>query len=159
MFTRALIRFAFCSSLALFAVPADAANFFPNGQCALVVASRPSVAEARSYILENGWANQASLFLSDNGWYAIAVDLVGTDKAAAVLNSRKTAGYYPPDAYCSTGQKYIREVNWQLGADTGVSAGSLWADFDARPLSVGDKRFLQAALSLRGYYSGLLDGA
>lgn len=160
MFTRALIRFACSSSLVVSGLPAAAAAFFPNGQCALVVASRPSVEEARTYILENGWANLASVYLSDNGWYAIAVDMVNTDKAAAVLNSRKAAGYYPSDAYCSTGQKYVREVAWQ--ASTGAplaSTENLWSDFDARPLSLGDKRFLQAALALEGYYNGLLDGA
>lgn len=57
MFTRALIRFAFFATLSSAAMPAGAAAFFPNGQCALVVASRPSVADARAYILENGWAN------------------------------------------------------------------------------------------------------
>lgn len=159
MFTRSLVRFVTSSTLAWAAAPAGAVEFFPNGECAIVIASRPSVVQSRAYILENGWANLASVYQSANGWFAISVALVQTDKAAEVLNSRKAAGYYPQDAYCSTGQKYVRQVNWQEAMDVPTPSGELWSDFDARPLSAGDKRFLQAALAMQGDYSGLLDGA
>lgn len=36
---------------------------------------------------------------------------------------------------------------------------SLFEEFDARPLRYDEKRFLQGALALQGYYYGLLDGA
>ncbi|WP_459035320.1 trypsin-like peptidase domain-containing protein [Roseivivax sp. CAU 1761] len=125
-----------------------------------MIASRPSLNEARSYILENGWQNAASVFKSDNGWYAIAVDLVPVRAAASILDSRKRSGVYPHDAYCSTGQKYIRRVDWRTTnapAAVPVSTG-LWEEFDARPLSTAEKGFLQAALAMEGYYNGLLDG-
>jgi serine protease Do len=35
----------------------------------------------------------------------------------------------------------------------------LWSEFDARPLSDNEKRFLQVGLALEGDYSGLIDGA
>lgn len=39
------------------------------------------------------------------------------------------------------------------------AASELWAAFDARPLTVTEKRFLQAGLALEGHYKGLIDGA
>lgn len=41
---------------------------------------------------------------------------------------------------------------------TGQTKDSVFEDFDARPLSSQEKKLLQAALTFRGYYNGLLDG-
>lgn len=62
--------------------------------------------------------------------------------------------------YCSHDESCLLPVDWHAD-QSGISTASeqLWAEFDARPLSASEKRFLQAALALRGYYNGLIDGA
>ncbi len=70
----------------------------------------------------------------------------------------KAKGVLPKDAYCSTGELYVQEVDWRNGGTTSVQNTGLWSEFDARPMTQTEKRFLQAALAMKGYYSGLADG-
>ena len=61
---------------------------------------------------------------------------------------------------CYEGENYLFRVQSDGSqSSTSTTTSLLWAEFDARPLSVAEKRFLQATLALRGYYSGLIDGA
>ena len=139
----------------------SAQGYFPNGQCAIVVASRQSIDDARAWIFANRWEDEANVYASRNGWYAISVALVDTSVASAVLERGKSTGVLPSDAYCSTGESYLRQVDWVANQTRSSRSPSsnLWADFDARPLSLAEKRYLQAALALEGYYTGLIDGA
>ncbi|MFD1510643.1 trypsin-like peptidase domain-containing protein [Lacimonas salitolerans] len=138
----------------------NAQSYFPSGSCAVVVAARPSVEEARTYISANGWQETARVFESTNGWFAITAGVILNEFADDAIESLKADGAVPDDAYCSSGWSYIREVAWRTenrSPDRPISTG-LWDDFDARPLSQTEKRFLQAALAMAGYYTGLLDG-
>lgn len=147
--------------LAIYSATATAAhNIVPSGQCAVIVASRPSIQAARQYITNNGWQNVARVFESSNGWFAIASRMIQNRGSTATLSRMKSSGVIPNDAYCSTGTPYVREVNWRSNdpaPDRSVSIG-LWSEFDARPLTKTEKRFLQAGLAMHGHYSGLLDG-
>lgn len=139
----------------------SAQGYFPHGQCAIVVASRQTIDDARAWIFANRWEDEATIYASRNGWFAITVAIVGTDVAPTVLERGKSTGVLPRDAYCSAGESYLRKVEWrtdQVRSSQSPSSG-LWADFDARPFSPAEKRFLQAALALKGYYTGLIDGA
>lgn len=132
---------------------------FPRDTCAVVVASRPSIAETRSWIDENWRGPEPAIYLSQNGWYAIAATTVPIARSASHLNTAKAEGRYPGDAYCSTGEAYLRRV-WLSPAEVSQApVTGLFADFDARPLSIGDKAFLQSALALEGYYNGMIDGS
>ncbi|MGM0740160.1 MAG: S1 family peptidase [Pseudomonadota bacterium] len=140
------------------AVRSGASEFFPSGSCAVVVASRESLSEARQWIVANDWENSARVFLSDNGWYAISVAEVRLDAAEKRLSAGKEAGAYPVDAYCSTGQRYVREIAWARAETPRPPSERLWDEFDARPLTRSEKAFLQSSLALQGAYNGLLDG-
>lgn len=150
----------FIASTLLLSPAVSAQGYFPDDQCAIVVASRQTIDDARAWIFANRWEDEANVYASRNGWYAISVAVVDTSVASAVLERGKSTGVLPSDAYCSTGESYLRQVEW--GADQARSSGTptsrLWADFDARPLSLAEKRYLQAALALEGYYTGLIDG-
>lgn len=140
---------------------ASAQGYFASGQCTIVVASRQTIEDARAWIFANRWEDEATVYASRNGWYAISVGLVDAKDAPAVLERGKSTGVLPSDAYCSTGESYLRQVDWSAGEERSsrLSSSSLWVDFDARPFSLSEKRYLQAALALEGYYSGLIDGA
>ncbi|WP_071469313.1 S1 family peptidase [Roseinatronobacter thiooxidans] len=139
---------------------ASAQGFFPDGACTIVVASRQSLPEARALIITNQWSDDARVFESRNGWFAITTTVVDVSSAPAVLASGKQAGIFPEDAYCSTGQMYLRQIEWRENSQHATSQSSrLWNEFDARPFSLVEKRFLQAALALEGHYTGLIDGA
>lgn len=156
-----VLRF-FCSALLGMtgASAADAQSFFPSGSCAVVVAARPSVQEARNYIWENGWQDVARIFESTNGWFAITAGVIPNDGSTDEIARLKNRGTVPGDAYCTSGWSYVREVAWRAdnsSPDSPISTG-LWDEFDARPLNKTEKRFLQAALAMVGHYNGLLDG-
>lgn len=157
---KALFAALSLASWGLGALAASAQGFIPYDQCAVVVASRPNLVAARAYIYEHGWENSARIFESGNGWFAISVEMIPSGTSVARLSAAKNSGTIPADAYCSTGAAYVREVAWQqaVGGVDRLELSGLWAEFDARPMTVTEKRFLQAALAAEGYYNGLLDG-
>ena len=160
MLKKYISRMALTLPLVWAADLAQAQGFFPTGQCAIVVASRQSVAEARAWIIVNSWEKEAAVFSSRNGWFAISIGVVDSSLAPSALQRGKAAGSLPADAYCSTGNSYLRQIEWRSAqAPTPSLSTSLWAEFDARPFSMAEKRFLQAALALEGFYIGLIDGA
>lgn len=142
--------------LSLSAMEAQSQSLFGDGRCAIVAASRSSLPEARDWITRSGFESQARVYRSKNGWFAITVDVVPEVVAPKVIQDRVRAGQIPSDTYCSDGSQYVRKVDWRQAPQ--VLSTDLRGDFDARPLTVGEKRFLQAGLALGGYYSGLLDG-
>ena len=138
-----------------------AAQQFPAGQCAVVVASRPTLVEAQNYRANHPDYRISEIYLSKNGWYALIVDRINRDDANSILNRRKSAGLIPDDSYCSSGRLFVQRV-WsqanRLPSPPPVPASGLFAEFDARSLGIAEKRFLQASLSLSGDYDGRLDG-
>lgn len=165
--TRSCVVRLRCASLGLALVTAwtgsaAAASFFPEGTCALIVASRPDRAAAETYLSDHGRGSDARLFLSRNGWLAISIGTLPTDEAARTIERLKAGGAIPQDAYCFTGRAYLREVPLQAAAPSPAPDARfdvLFRDFDARPFTVGEKRALQAALAYIDRYHGLLDGA
>lgn len=131
--------------------------------CALIVASRPSLAEAHQFRYENPQLPIEAIFQSSNGWLAISTGILEKWRAPSVLAELKAKAYIPQDSYCSDGEAYL-EALW-MAPETAPSAGqepgytmAAYAPFDARPLSRDEKRVLQAGLAYFGHYSGLLDG-
>lgn len=156
-----LLRF-FCAAFCGLATAsaANAQSYFPSESCAVVVAARPSVQEARSYIRANGWEDTARVFESTNGWFAITTSVIPNDGSGDEIARLKGRGAVPGDSYCSSGWSYVREVAWRTdnqSSNRPFSIG-LWDDFDARPLDQTEKRLLQASLAMAGHYKGLLDG-
>lgn len=91
---------------------ASVAQRIPPGECALIVASRQTVAEAREYVLSNIHDRRfLSAFLGRNGWIAISVGTLKPDEVDTVLLSWKASGRIPRDSYCSTGTNYVEVVN------------------------------------------------
>ena len=94
---------------------ASVAEYIKPGECALIVASRPTIAEAREYVLVNVSDKRfLQAFRSRNGWIAISVGTLKTDEVERVLSSWKATGRIPLDSYCSTGANYEAVVNLNL---------------------------------------------
>ncbi|MCK0149774.1 hypothetical protein MWU54_07055 [Marivita sp. S6314] len=94
---------------------ASVAQRIPPGQCALIVASRRTVEEAREYVLTNIRDRRfLNAFLGRNGWIAISVGTLKPDEVDPVLSNWKANGRIPQDSYCSTGTNYIEVVNLGL---------------------------------------------
>ncbi|MFD0982828.1 trypsin-like peptidase domain-containing protein [Tropicimonas aquimaris] len=124
------------------------------------MASRPNTVEARAFIEQNGLQENARVFMSESGWLAIVVGTVPTETSAARIKALATSGKIPADSFCSSGRGFTQSIDWRSDPPTLQRANAdLEAPFDARPLTWDEKRFLQAGLSLLGYYNGLLDGA
>lgn len=144
---------------------AGAANAdFGDGDCALIVASRKTLPEVRQFIGENPRIPIYGVYESANGWYAIASRLLEKQEAKGTIDRLVVANLIPDDSYCSDGSSYLRAVAGfgtsrnEQSASTPPPPAGLFDDFDARPMERSEKRLLQAALALRGYYSGLIDG-
>jgi hypothetical protein len=86
----------------------------PN-ECALIVASRPTVAEARRYVLENVPDRFVHGFRGKNGWISISLGTLMTEEADPVLSSEKANGSIPQDSYCTSGSSFADVVD--LGLD------------------------------------------
>lgn len=161
-------------------MPAAAeARFFAPEKCAIIVASRATLPEVETYMRDNPTYLFDAVYKASNGWFAISVGILDQKGSAASLERFKKSGQVSPDAYCSDGAGYT-DLVWMYEDDKAPSPSGLGttgegvpptatppspgtpdalnADFDARPLSHEDKRFLQAALALPGHYIGALDG-
>ena len=91
-------------------------DYISPGECALIVASRPTVSEAQRFVIENV-ADRRFLkaFRAKNGWIAISIGTLKPDEVESVIADWKGTGRIPPDSYCSTGKNYTDIVN--LGFD------------------------------------------
>ena len=137
-----------------------AQSLIPADKCALIVASRTSLDEVRAYQAVHSQLSYGPVYLSRNGWYAISVGLIDERAAGETLRQLKADYRIPQDALCSDGDAYVSTVELAPRAGTGAAPIQYGFDeeFDARPMSRDEKRFLQAALALSGDYAGLLDG-
>ena len=146
------------------------AQFVPSGDCALVVASRPTLTDAFAYLRETG-LDARDIYRTRNGWYAISLGTLRADTAPARLQAMKRSGSIPGDSFCSSGRGFT-VLAWSATGPNASAATPRAAatplptsparmdrPFDARPLSLSDKIFLQAALAVTGDYDGLIDGA
>ena len=139
---------------------ASAAVFISPGDCAVIVASRQSLDEAFAFVRETG-TDADAIYAGRNGWYAISVGTIANQGSTDFIARLVGRGAIPSDSYCSTGEAYTR-LAWVRPTQDGVSperSALLDQPFDARPLTLQEKRFLQAGLTLEGTYSGLIDGA
>lgn len=88
----------------------------PSHRCYAIVASRHTLAEARSFI-----AAQLTSFASprvwrsNNGNYAVTVGEMDKSAADWTIAQYKQAGRVPPDSYCTSGRTFVAEVAWREG--------------------------------------------
>ncbi|MDQ2093622.1 S1C family serine protease [Rhodalgimonas zhirmunskyi] len=150
--------------VALWGGAALARGYVPDGKCVIVLASKPSIAEAIADVRARWSDRDTVIYQSRNGWYAITGDVVWKTVAEDRLASLKARGRVPGDALCSSGASYVALVG-RYPATGGMAqpapskpADDLLAPFNARRLSQAEKRFLQLALAFEGDYNGLLDG-
>ncbi|MFO6462817.1 hypothetical protein ACK8OR_00370 [Jannaschia sp. KMU-145] len=84
----------------------------PADQCALIVASRQTLAEAQSYI--DGFPNTEEwfwkVFEARNGWLAISASLVIAEQSSQSLAELKRDGLIPDDSYCAKGVGFVRRL-------------------------------------------------
>ncbi|WP_299872668.1 hypothetical protein [uncultured Sulfitobacter sp.] len=85
------------------------------GDCALIVASRPTISEARDYVLSSVTDRRyLKAFRSRNGWIAISIGTLKAHEVDAVVSKWKKSGRIPKDSYCSTGSNYEAVVSLGL---------------------------------------------
>lgn len=159
---------------------AQTVNPVPLGHCAIIVASRDTLPDVRLFIEEELGGVGATVYLAANGWFAISIGNIASERAPAYLSQQKARGAIPPDSFCSSGRKLVETVATPLQGlpdlvatnptddqgerDLGVlpsgDAAAYLAStpFDAFRLTLEERRLLQAALALEGYYLGLYDG-
>lgn len=157
-----MLRPTLALAAALAALGTPSLAMVPEGSCAIIVAARTSVAEVELFERQNPQLNVTAVYEASNGWYAISIGEVALPLSEQRLSALKNSGTVPPDSYCSTGKSYLREVRSapaQSGGVREIADTALVAPFDARPMSLEEKRFLQSALAYAGYYAGLLDGS
>lgn len=172
---------ALIAILATSGLGARAADLVPEGDCAVIVASRASLPEVRAYVDQELKGRPFEIYLSSNGWYAISIGLIEEERAQDFINSEQRGGNIPKDSFCSSGSKFKQLVSLpeskfppapassQPGQVDSKSAGAesrepledfelFLTAFDARLLTPAETRVLQLALASEGHYRGLLDG-
>jgi hypothetical protein len=120
------------------------------------------MSDVEAFAVGNPQIDFGPVYQSRNGWLAISAGTLKEDEAASRLAGMKAAGAIPSDSYCSDGRSYVGIARTSLGtpgrSTTRPMQLGLFDEFDARAMSVQEKRFLQATLALEGYYNALLDG-
>lgn len=87
-------------------------DYIRPGQCALIVASRSSIAEARAFVRANvSDRRYVKGFLSSNGWIAISIGTLRKGEVSSVMSDWKRSGRIPQDSFCSTGTKFTAVVD------------------------------------------------
>lgn len=94
---------------------AQAETLVEPGTCELIVASRQTLSEARSYARSMENTQFAKIFLASNGWYAISVGALRPNEEEPVIRDWKSSGRIPQDSYCSRGLRYIARFDWRTG--------------------------------------------
>lgn len=160
MHHRSLLRFLIIIFAFIAPQFAKAQEPFPSDRCAVIVAVMPSIYDAQNWVIDNNWEDSAIIYPSSNGMFSIGVDIIPKTDAPFILQRSIDLGKIPHNAYCSDGERFLQSTQ-SKGAEpfSPTPLQILDADFDARPLSRAEKRFLQAALTHKGYYNGLIDGA
>lgn len=82
----------------------------PEGRCALIIASRRSVADARLVMQEYAAQEYGAIYLAQNGWYAVSAGVFREGEAAGLITSLKRRGRIPEDSLCSAGRSYQSRV-------------------------------------------------
>lgn len=96
---------------------------FPQGKCALIIASRQTVADIKTYVSEQQLdAKTVTAYSTDSGWYAIGIDVIDLANAKTILDKRKAQGKIPLDSFCSTGKTYRSAINIDFTKTTPRSA-------------------------------------
>ncbi len=100
--------------------PSAAPNYFSKevsehitgDSCALVVAARPTVSEARNYAASQ-IADKRFLtgYRSKNGWVAISIGTLKPHEREPVMTKWKASGRIPEDSYCATGSAFVEAID------------------------------------------------
>lgn len=143
-------------TLALLSLATSALSQIPDGYCAVVLSSRPTLALAADDVRARWSDRDTTVYLSQNGWYAITAQVVHMERADTVLAQGKASGRLPNDALCSAGKGYTRVAARFDAVATGSNI--IWQAVDPGRMGQQDKRFIQLALAFQGDYNGLLDG-
>ncbi len=98
---------------------AQAQSLIQPNECALVVASRRTVSDARAYAANISNKSYLKIFQSSNGWYAISIGTFKPRKVEPIMAKWKLSGKIPRDSYCSRGDNYIAEVPLSAGQTVG----------------------------------------
>lgn len=86
----------------------------PEGSLWVVVASRPTIEEARTFAQSIG--QQARIFEAVNGWYAITATILHEQEFDFLPNIIQSEGW-PADSYLSPGDRFVSEVSLTSSAE------------------------------------------
>lgn len=100
---------------------AYAQSLLPRGECALIVASRSTISQARAYTKGISDKRHLQIFKSSNGWYAISIGTLKPSEVEPVMARWKASGKIPKDSLCSSGKRYVAEMSLSAGASVNNS--------------------------------------
>lgn len=115
-------RIAYLRDLAAKPVPVPApetpGNYrLPDHRCYITVASRTTVAAARSFIeTELTTFRDPRVWRSENGNYGVTVGEVNRSASVWAIAQYKQANRVPQDSYCTSGRTFVAEVAWREGS-------------------------------------------
>ena len=82
----------------------------PSDRCAVIIASRQSVEEARAVLRVHDAESLGAVYRARNGWYAVSAGVLPRGGATAAIAAMVGRGLVPDDALCSAGQSYVSRV-------------------------------------------------
>lgn len=93
-------------------LPGAARFVAPPNTCHLIAASRSSIDEVNAFAFEYpDFVPSMSVYLSDNGGYAISLGMVSLLAVDGILDN---ATNIPGDTYCADGQNYVSVLDMQV---------------------------------------------
>ncbi|MGB0844582.1 MAG: hypothetical protein ACPGVN_07580, partial [Alphaproteobacteria bacterium] len=96
------------------AISASVRRNIGTNQCAVIVSSKRTIGEARSYIIKNVPNRRlARVYKTLNGWLAVSVATINQAQADDTLASWKSSGRIPSDSFCAEAEKVTDVVAWQ----------------------------------------------
>lgn len=82
-----------------------------DNQCAVIVASRQTMAEVQDYVREKKLNRKTvKIYPATNGWLAIGVAVIDDNTAKKTLIKWKKSGKIPSDSFCSSGKKFAQAI-------------------------------------------------
>lgn len=88
-------------------------NIIPDTKCALIIASRTNILEAKLYLQQKvSDKRYANIYQVKNGRYAISVGLLNVNDKDSIIGRWKAEGKIPSDSFCAKADFLTKEIKF-----------------------------------------------
>lgn len=111
---------------------------FSSEQCAVIIASRPTLTEAHAWAISSPYKVDV-IYQSSNGYFAVSAGIISKNNWRGQVEQFKAAGIVPPDAYCSA-----RGIVSVAAANPAEAEGKIHAEQESSALAAANSARIEA---------------